>query len=291
MNGVRVRVGGQDTGLVFISPNQINFTISADLPQPAGPTSLELSNAGRTIAVAQVELAQTAPAVFTLNSSGQGPGAVLIAGTGLFAQSSANGRPARRGEAIEIYCTGLGREPVQAAVTIGGQAAEVLYAGRSGAGPEGLAQVNARVPQSAPIGAEVQLMLQVGGRISRAVTIAVAQEAVTRTGADDGRSMSRHARPLWLHPMSGLRHFVYGARLTRASKQNLQNPDQKSATATTRQLGLLPSGRHSIRYSPNTSVRSGVSIPVKAHRGRVSECSSSGLVRHESRTIIGKQRG
>ena len=175
MNGVRVRVGGRDTGLVFVSPNQVNFAIPADLPQPSGPTSLELLNAGRTIAAAQFELAQTAPAVFTLNFSGQGPGAVLISGTGLLAQSSAGGRPVRRGEAIEIYSNGLGREPVQAAVTIGGQAAEVLYAGRSGAGPEGLAQVNARVPQSVPIGDEVQLILQVGGRISRAVTIAIAQ--------------------------------------------------------------------------------------------------------------------
>jgi uncharacterized protein (TIGR03437 family) len=173
MNGVRVRAGGRDMGLVFVSPNQINFAIPADLP--TGPTSLELSNAGRTIGTAQVELAQTAPAVFTLNSSGQGPGAVLIAGTGLLAQTSPGGRPVRRGEAIEIYCTGLGREPVQAAVTIGGQIAEVLYAGRSGVGPEGLSQVNVRVPQSAPIGAEVQLVLQVGGRISREVTIAVAQ--------------------------------------------------------------------------------------------------------------------
>jgi uncharacterized protein (TIGR03437 family) len=175
MNGVHVRVGGRDSGLVFISPNQINFAVPADLPQQSGPTRVELSNAGHTIGAAQVELAQTAPAVFTLNSSGQGQGAVLIAGTGLLAQSSAGGRPVRRGEAIEIYCTGLGHDPVQAAVTIGGQAAEVLYAGASGAGPEGLAQVNARVPQSAPIGAEVQLILHVGGRMSRGVTIAVAQ--------------------------------------------------------------------------------------------------------------------
>ncbi|MBI1895251.1 MAG: hypothetical protein HYS04_01755, partial [Acidobacteria bacterium] len=96
------------------------------------------------------------------------------------------GRPARPGDIIELYLTGLGpTEPVfqageivsQAArlreattVTVGGTtlaAADVLYAGSAPNAISGLYQLNIRMPQTAPDG-DVPVTVRVGGFESQA---------------------------------------------------------------------------------------------------------------------------
>src|SRR5690606_21448000 len=102
-------LGGVPVPLFFVSPGQANIYVPRELE---GLTSALLTPARSGVEgpASEVELTPFAPGVFTLDQSGRGQGAVLIAGTGLTASQagSVGGRPARRGEALEVFATGLG---------------------------------------------------------------------------------------------------------------------------------------------------------------------------------------
>jgi uncharacterized protein (TIGR03437 family) len=194
MNAVVVKVDGAAVPLIYTDPNQINFVLPYNL-EPR-PITITVSNAGSESAAANASVAIDAPGIYTTNQSGEGQGAILIAGTGLLASSTreffALTRPARRGEVVEIYATGLGAvtnppvageaarsEPLsrtiqQPIVTIGGERAEIFFSGLT-PGFSGLYQVNARVPQNARAGDDVPVTLRMGesGSPSNTVTMAV----------------------------------------------------------------------------------------------------------------------
>ncbi len=133
----------------------------------------------------------SAPALFTLNSSGKGQAAMLNE-TGC-CNSARN--PAMRGGIAVLYATGAGQTlpagtdgrvsayakiadypvPRQSVrVTVGGEPAEIIYAGAAPHAVAGLLQVNFRVPATAPIGDAIPLALTVGAsRSSDGVTMAV----------------------------------------------------------------------------------------------------------------------
>lgn len=68
----------------------------------------------------------------------------------------------------------LRRPLANVAVTIGGVAAEVLYAGSAPGLVSGLVQVNARVPATVAVGNSVPVVVTIGGVASQAgVTMAV----------------------------------------------------------------------------------------------------------------------
>jgi uncharacterized protein (TIGR03437 family) len=112
--------------------------------------------------------------------------ASLAAPSGAFPGS----RPARAGEFLSIYCTGLGavsnrptlgsaapsnplaQTSATPTVSIGGVNAQVIFSGLA-PGFVGLYQVNVRVPETAPVGAAVPLILTIGGVQSNTATIAV----------------------------------------------------------------------------------------------------------------------
>ena len=109
MNGVSVEVNGKAVPLLFVSLNQINFLLPFET-QPA--STLVVNYAGSESSLIQLGpdklLPDAAPAIFTISADQQG--AVLLAGAELIAGPARDkvSRPARRGEVIEIYCTGLG---------------------------------------------------------------------------------------------------------------------------------------------------------------------------------------
>lgn len=113
--------------------------------------------------VLQIESA--VPGIFTNDASGSGQGAILNQD---YSRNSAS-NPARKGEAVAVYTTGLGSVSPAVAdgaltpgtpswqvqlpgATVDGQAATVLYAGTAPGLVAGVGQVNVVIPQSARSG-------------------------------------------------------------------------------------------------------------------------------------------
>ncbi len=126
--------------------------------------------------ITRVPVSPAAPGIFTVGATGSGQGAVLNE-SGV--QNGAS-QPAERGSVISIYLTGAGQtaapgdsgalgasDPFQmvvapVTVSIGGQPATVLYSGAVPGSVQGLYQVNAVVPPTAPSGV-VPIRLTVNG--------------------------------------------------------------------------------------------------------------------------------
>jgi uncharacterized protein (TIGR03437 family) len=195
LNGTTLRFGESLAAPQFFqSPMQVNVQVPWEL-EGEDEATLIADVAGETSEGIAVSLVTFSPGLFSMTQTGSGQGAVLISGEGLLAAGEnavpgAPSRPVRRGEFLEIYATGLG--PVanppatgspasdtvlsptaaEAAATIGGEEARVIFAGLA-PGFVGLYQVNLEVPQNAPSGGAVELVVTIGEVESNAVTIAV----------------------------------------------------------------------------------------------------------------------
>ena len=190
MNTVSVTINGEPAPLFFVSSGQINFHMNTLGP---GTMRLIVTSAGVASSAVNVPLALSAPSLFTLTQEGRGQGAVLIAGTGLVAGNfpGVPSRPAERGEAIEIFGTGFGfiestlfrsgapsrigqgRPEIAPSIRVGDVSADLLFSGPA-PGLVGVDQVNARIPERAPSGDAVELVVAVGNATSNTVTIAIA---------------------------------------------------------------------------------------------------------------------
>jgi uncharacterized protein (TIGR03437 family) len=126
---------------------------------------------------------ETAPALFTLDSTGKGQAAMLNE-TGC---CNSRRNPAAQGEAAVLYATGAGQTfpasitgaveahtrdseyPVprsKVRVTIGGQPAQITFLGSAPHMVSGMVQINIRVPKNAPVGDAVPLKIIVGDAAS-----------------------------------------------------------------------------------------------------------------------------
>jgi len=197
LGGTRVLVNEIPAPLFAVSPNQINFQIPWEL---FGQTQATISVVANGVASGSstFNLAAYSPGLFSTNQQGYGQAAILIASTGEMAApvNSIIGRaarPARRGEFITIYGTGLGPVSNQPAsgspatsgllstttstpsVSIGGVPVPITEGFFSGLAPSfvGLYQINVRVPESAPAGNAVAVTVTIGGVTSNVVGIAV----------------------------------------------------------------------------------------------------------------------
>lgn len=186
LNGTEVRLGNRPLPLLFTSDGQLNAQVPYDLPVD---TQHQISvRRGDAIAVPEtLQVAAAQPGIFTKAQSGTGQ-AAIVKQDGITLAEPAT--PAVRGEVVIIYCAGLG--PVSPAVeagrpapsaplssvtnpvtvTIGGQQAQVLFAGLS-PGFSGLYQINAFVPANATTGDAVEVLIESAGQKSRPVTIAI----------------------------------------------------------------------------------------------------------------------
>jgi uncharacterized protein (TIGR03437 family) len=194
LGGITVEINTIPAPLFYVSPTQINFQAPWDLEGHSSAT-LTVINGTLKSAPLPVNVAAAAPSLFSIDASGRGQGAILIAGPEVLAAPDgkfSSSRPARHGELIEIYCTGLGpvsrlqgdgtpkppttppaitQTPV---VTVGGVPAMVTFSGLAPGGV-GLYQVNVQVPDGAPAGNAVPLIVTIGGASSNTVTLAVSQ--------------------------------------------------------------------------------------------------------------------
>jgi uncharacterized protein (TIGR03437 family) len=186
--GSSFQIGTLAAPLYMTSCSQQNIQIPWDA---VGRVTLTATVGGLISAGETITIVPFSPGIFSLNQGGSGQGAVEIAATSLLAAPLGPlGRPVAAGEYIAIFGTGLGpvsnQPPTGAAalsnplsstltvpiVTIGGAAAKVTYSGLA-PGFAGLYQVNALVPDDAPSGNSVNLVLSIGGVQSNTVTIAV----------------------------------------------------------------------------------------------------------------------
>ncbi len=190
-----------DVPQIFAAPGQRNFQVPwelAGLPE----ATLTVAIGDQTSPAVTLPLASVSPGVFVLNHLGQA--AALIASSGGIVAGPAGGfpgaRPARPGETLEIFATGLGpvtnppatgaaalEDPVSAtiepvSVWLGG---EPMNVGFSGLLPSsaGLYQVEAQLSDMAPTGSAVPLVIRVAGVDSNTTFIAVEEPQASPSSA------------------------------------------------------------------------------------------------------------
>lgn len=180
-----VLLAGRPLPLLYTSDGQLNAQLPYDLP--VNIKQQLYVRRGSTISVPeQFVVAPAQPGIFTKNERGFGQGSIYRSDRLTLAEP---GTPAAIGEEITIYCTGLGEvtpkveagqpapdPPPQVVakveVTIGGVAAEVKSATLS-AGTSGRYEVRVVVPEGAPTGDEVPVVVHAAGRPSPPVTMAI----------------------------------------------------------------------------------------------------------------------
>ncbi len=181
-----VTFNGIAAPLFFVSNGQINAQAPFDLP--AGfAVSIQVRRGSTLSTVRTANVAAVSPGIFIVDQA-TGAGAVLHADFSLVSSSS----PARPGEFLLIYCTGLGplRIPVRSGerapsvpplaetinvpeVRIAGLPANVTYSGLA-PGFVGLYQINVQAPAGLPTGNQT-VQITTLGVASNTATIAAAR--------------------------------------------------------------------------------------------------------------------
>jgi uncharacterized protein (TIGR03437 family) len=181
--GTQVFFDGIAAPLLYTSSGEVGVVAPLEI---AGPTTkVQVAYNGRLSPTVTFPFVQAVPALFALDGTGGGQGAILND------DGSVNGweHPAKPGSFVSLYATGLGpTDPVSedgklnnraalpaahlpVAVLLDGNAAEVQY---QGAAPDmvfGFFQVNVRIPEtvSVPDSGLVNVVLKVGGYRSPAL--------------------------------------------------------------------------------------------------------------------------
>ena len=186
LGGTRVLFDGVPAPLIYAVENQLSAVVPYAVAGKSS-TQVQVEYRGTRSAPVTLQLAPVSPAIFTLDSSGRGAGAILNQDSSV--NSPAN--PARIGSVVSIFATGEGQtspggvdgkpgsDPVPhpilpVSVTIGGQTVTPTYAGGAPGNVAGLMQVNVQVPIGIQTGSAVPVLLKVGNESSQAgVTIAV----------------------------------------------------------------------------------------------------------------------
>lgn len=181
----QVLFNGEAAPLIYTRSDQVAAIVPNSVSS-ASTVSVQVKYQGQGTTPVSLNVAKTMPGLFTLEESGSGQGAFLNQDATI--NTTAN--PAERGSIVVLYGTGQGlsdpdwAEDVLASqplphplssvnVTIGGQKAEILYAGAA-PGLAGLIQINARVPAGIQAGAAVPVKVVIGTAGSQpGVTLAV----------------------------------------------------------------------------------------------------------------------
>lgn len=185
MAGAQVKVNGNAAPLFYVSPTQINFQLPTEVTGASVTITPSLNSLdGPPVTV---PLVASVPGLFSLTSDGAGPGAILKPDFTVVSSSN----PAARGSVVLIYGTGFGAtaptvpsgQPAPGdppglaklvatpSVSIGGQSAQILFAGFA-PGFVGLFQINAVVPATVTAG-NAPVVVTIGSATSNTVTMAV----------------------------------------------------------------------------------------------------------------------
>jgi len=185
--GLRVWFDGVPAPVLYASANQVNVVVPYEVAGQSS-TTVQVEYLGALSAPMSLPVAATAPAIFTLNASGAGAGAILNA-----ADNSVNtpANPVSRGAWVSIFATGAGATNpasvdgllptgpsytpnANVSVTIGGVNCPLNYEGGAPGIVSGVVQINAQVPEGVTPGANVPIQIQIGTVSSQSgVTLAV----------------------------------------------------------------------------------------------------------------------
>ncbi len=184
---VRVSSGGQnlDCPIVYTSAGQVAAIMPSNTP--LGNATLTVSFGGQASVARTVRVVNSSFGTFTINQRGSGPGVVTNFESATSQPVNTVLRPARPGQTLILYGTGLGPLPAgnsdaaaapavqinnnNIEVLVGSRRAVVAYAGRA-PGFVGLDQINFTVPEGA-LGCAVSVSVRVGSQVSNVSTIAV----------------------------------------------------------------------------------------------------------------------
>jgi uncharacterized protein (TIGR03437 family) len=187
LQGVQVYFDGVPAPLLYASAKQVNVAVPYSVAGKS-TTQVQLEYLGVLSNPVTLQVAATAPGVFSITGSGQGPGAILNARNGTV-NSALN--PAARGDWVSIFATGAGVTtpasidgfvasaplPVpnaKVSVTIGGLACQLNFEGAAPGLVSGVLQINAQVPAGLVPGPAVPIQIQIGSASSLpVVTLAV----------------------------------------------------------------------------------------------------------------------
>jgi uncharacterized protein (TIGR03437 family) len=186
LGGTSVLFDGVPAPLIYTVENQLSAVVPYSVAGKSS-TKVQVEYRGTRSAAVTLQLAPASPAIFTLDSSGRGAGAILNQDSSV--NSPAN--PAQVGSVVSIFATGEGQTSpagvdgkpgsgqaphsiLPVSVTIGGQTVTPAYAGGVSGSVAGLMQVNVQIPSGIQTGSAVPVLLKVGNGSSQAgVTIAV----------------------------------------------------------------------------------------------------------------------
>jgi uncharacterized protein (TIGR03437 family) len=182
--GTRVLFDGVAAPMIYATAGQVSAVAPFALNGRTA-TQVQIEYLGARSDAVLTPVVAAAPAIFTMDRSGRGAGAIL--NQDLTANSATN--PSRRGDTVVIYGTGGGALPgavdgrlAQApfpslsgvTVRVGGVAAEVTYAGPAPGLVAGVLQINAIVPAGASSGAAIPIDVVIAGATSQpGVTVAI----------------------------------------------------------------------------------------------------------------------
>ena len=169
--------------LIYASAGQVTAAVPFGVAGRPN-TQVMIVNAGQFSTSSTLNVTTSAPAVFTANQNGSGPGAILNQDGTLNTASN----PATRGSIVVLFLTGAGSTNPPSAdgstntlaalanpvsVAIGGQTAHVMYAGSAPGLIAGVAQINVLIPDGVAPG-PVPVIVQVGGQSTQSgVTLSV----------------------------------------------------------------------------------------------------------------------
>jgi len=204
LGGASVTFNGTISAPLFSSQHlatfdQLNVQIPFELAGASSATVV-VTVGGQSSAPQTAPLSPFSPGIYALNSQGAGQGAIKISNTSIFAAPAGSlpglqSRAVNPGEYISIYATGLGAvtnppatgapapsSPLSNTITtpvvvIGGVTTATPSFSGLAPGFVGLYQIDVQVPAGAPSGSSVPVVVNIGGKQSNGVTIAIANNA------------------------------------------------------------------------------------------------------------------
>jgi uncharacterized protein (TIGR03437 family) len=194
IGGTQVLINGFAAPMIYASASQVSAVVPYQLAQFTNATVL-VKFLGQTSNGVFLNMATTAPGLFTLNSSGTGPGAILNSNNSVNGPGTGATTPATRGDTVVVYMTGEGQTSppgvtgkvttvsstppltpgplLPVSVTIGGQAANWTFAGGAPGFVAGVMQLNVVIPTNINAG-DQEILVTIGGNQSqRGVTVSV----------------------------------------------------------------------------------------------------------------------